>query len=158
MVSTAEKLKFIREARGLSQQMVADRAGMNVSLYKYYEYGWRKPKEDQLVRLAEALCVDVAFLRPSHMGDSPHFDLALLYDFLDCFGDEFSIENSGTKIHLTIDCSNHLGRFEKFIAAANKQKELGNEGFKRWLLTYPPRYENGERLNENPSDNENKES
>lgn len=157
MVSTAEKLKFIREARKLSQQTVADKAGMKVSLYKYYEYGWRKPKEDQLMRLADALCVDVAFLRPSHMGDSPHSDLALIFDFLDCFGEDFTVETSGSNIHFTIDCSDNLYRLKKFIEAGNKQKELGNDGLKKWLLTYPPKYENGVLLNQEINNDENEE-
>lgn len=132
MVSIAEKLKFIRETRRMSQQDVADAAHMSLSLYKQYEYGTRKPKDEQLKRLACALNVDIAFLYPSHLGDSPLSVFALLLDWINQYGN-LNLQMKGNTMHIDIDCAGQLSLSEnlRFIADAHNKMPL--DDFKLWL-------------------------
>lgn len=58
-----EKLKNFRTLRHLSQEQLAAQSGISVSTIAKYESGLRKPKPDQLTKLAEALGISVnAFL------------------------------------------------------------------------------------------------
>lgn len=72
--------------RGYTQKQLAEKAGIHEMSIQFYEYGTRRPKPEQLPKLAEALDVDVAYLQPTVM-DSPLSLLALLFDFMDEFGD-----------------------------------------------------------------------
>jgi transcriptional regulator with XRE-family HTH domain len=57
------RLKALREAAGLSQQEVATRAGISLSVVFQLEQGKRKdPKLSTLVALAEGLSMDVGRL------------------------------------------------------------------------------------------------
>ena len=132
MVSTAEKIRYIREIRGLSQQAVADAAHMNVALYKQYEYGIRNPKNDQLQKLAQALNVDIAFLYPSHLGDSPLSIFALLLNWINQYGDiDFKV--NGTKAHINIDFAGQVSLIEKLNFLENAHNQMPLEDFKKWL-------------------------
>ena len=45
--------------RGLSQKMLGELCGINESTIRKYELGLRNPKPDQLIKIADALCVSV---------------------------------------------------------------------------------------------------
>lgn len=47
-----------RQAKGYSQQYVADRTGMTRSCYAFYEQGRRKITIDDLFKVAEVLDID----------------------------------------------------------------------------------------------------
>lgn len=50
-----EKIKYYRNAKGLSQEQLAQLSGINLSTIKKYEADFRNPKPDQLKRIAGAL-------------------------------------------------------------------------------------------------------
>ncbi len=58
----AERLKAVRELRGLSQTQLAEKAGLPASSVSHFEAGARKPSFDNLKRLAEALDVTTDYL------------------------------------------------------------------------------------------------
>lgn len=60
-----DELRRIREKRGLSQQSLADRAGVTKSTVYEAETGRRTPMLDSLGKIADALGVEVADLLPS---------------------------------------------------------------------------------------------
>ena len=49
------KLKIVRQERGLSQQAVANSAGIGIRIYQYYEAGEKEPGVLTALKLAEAL-------------------------------------------------------------------------------------------------------
>ena len=55
----AEKLRYFRSQRGLSQEQLAERAGIHVNTIRKYELGYRKPKIEQLKKIAGGLEISV---------------------------------------------------------------------------------------------------
>ena len=55
----AEKIKRYRKIKNMSQDMLADAAGINVSMIKKYECGIRNPKPEQLLKIANALGISI---------------------------------------------------------------------------------------------------
>ena len=51
------KVKEIREKKGFSQRVLAERTGLSLTTIGYYEINMREPKATQLKRLADALGV-----------------------------------------------------------------------------------------------------
>jgi transcriptional regulator with XRE-family HTH domain len=60
-----EKMREIREKQGLSQQELADRAGVVKSTIYEAEVGRRIPRIQTLEKLADALGVEIVELLPS---------------------------------------------------------------------------------------------
>lgn len=55
MLTVGQRIKAIREQKGLTQKYVAKASGINVALLQKYEYGIRNPKDDQLKKLLKHL-------------------------------------------------------------------------------------------------------
>ena len=55
----AEKIKRYRKLKNMSQDMLADASGINVSMIKKYECGIRNPKPEQLLKIANALGISI---------------------------------------------------------------------------------------------------
>jgi transcriptional regulator with XRE-family HTH domain len=62
MNTLAEKLKSLREQRGMSMRDLADKCGTSKSAIFLYEQGKRKPKYEVLEALADVFNVDMAYL------------------------------------------------------------------------------------------------
>ena len=60
----AEKIKNFRKAKNLSQRELSERSGINLSIIKKYETGYRNPKPEQLVKIANALEISSVELLP----------------------------------------------------------------------------------------------
>jgi transcriptional regulator with XRE-family HTH domain len=56
------RLKAARELRGLNQDQLAERSGLQPSAVSHFETGGRKPSFDNLKRLADALGVSTDYL------------------------------------------------------------------------------------------------
>lgn len=50
-----EKIRYFRKQRGISQELLAERTGINVNTIRKYEIGIRKPKVEQLKKIADGL-------------------------------------------------------------------------------------------------------
>ena len=57
-MTTGEKIKYFRNMRGISQEMLGQLSGINSATIKKYEYGIRNPKPDQLLKIANALGIN----------------------------------------------------------------------------------------------------
>ena len=55
----ADKIRTFRKEQNMSQDDLATKSGINVSTIKKYEIGDRKPKLDQLLKIASALGVSI---------------------------------------------------------------------------------------------------
>ena len=55
----AYRLSELRKQRGLSQELLAERTGINVNTIRKYEIGIRKPKVEQLKKIADGLEISV---------------------------------------------------------------------------------------------------
>ena len=60
----ARRVRQLRTDAGLSQQKVADLAGLSVSAVRMFEYGTREPTFATLVKLAGALGVELSAFAP----------------------------------------------------------------------------------------------
>ena len=60
----AEKIKNFRKAKSLSQRELSERSGINLSIIKKYETGYRNPKPEQLVKISNALEISSVELLP----------------------------------------------------------------------------------------------
>lgn len=58
-MTTSEKIKYFRNMRGISQEMLGQFSGINSATIKKYEYGIRNPKPDQLLKIANALGISI---------------------------------------------------------------------------------------------------
>ena len=57
-MTVGEKIKYYRNIRGISQEMLGNLSGINPATIKKYEYGIRNPKPDQLLKITNALFMD----------------------------------------------------------------------------------------------------
>ena len=53
IMSLPEKLKTLREEKGLTRKAAAEQAGVSITTYSGYENGKRTPKPETLVKLAK---------------------------------------------------------------------------------------------------------
>jgi transcriptional regulator with XRE-family HTH domain len=74
--TNGETLRRIREDRGWSQAELSRRSGVNQQTISHYEANTRKPKPENLYRLAAALSVRPEVLNPTVSYPEP--DLGLL--------------------------------------------------------------------------------
>lgn len=58
-MTTGEKIKYFRNMRGISQEMLGQLSGINSATIKKYEYGIRNPKPGQLLKIANALGISI---------------------------------------------------------------------------------------------------
>jgi len=58
----SERLKAVRERRGMSQADLAKKAGLQPTAISHFETGTRSPSFDNLRKLADALTVSTDFL------------------------------------------------------------------------------------------------
>ena len=69
MKSFTEKVREHRGRLGLSQQQLAEKAGIGVRTLTYYECGKRFPQAAQLYKLAKALGVSTEYLKNDDIED-----------------------------------------------------------------------------------------
>lgn len=62
MVDCSQKLKTLREARGLTQLQVANRIGVSKAMISAYETASKAPSIEVLIRLSRLFGVSVDFL------------------------------------------------------------------------------------------------
>ena len=58
----AERLNFVRKARGYTAQKMADSLDVSIRTYRYYESGHRSPPFDTLIAIADLLDVSIDYL------------------------------------------------------------------------------------------------
>lgn len=59
MYSLKENLRFYRLSHGYSQNRLAEELGIPVSAYRLYETGEFEPEENELIKIAQILCISV---------------------------------------------------------------------------------------------------
>ncbi len=141
MDNFGQRIKKLREMRGYTQKALAQKAGIHEMTIQFYEYGTRNPKPEQLQKLAEALEVDIAFLRPACI-DTPMALYALLFDLVEEYGD-IVFENKGGTVLFGIDHFTHSRDNLKLSDAMNAHKKMTSEEFRQWLINYPSKVHNG---------------
>ena len=58
-MTVGEKIKYYRNIRGISQEMLGQLSGINSATIKKYEYEIRNPKPDQLLKITNALGISI---------------------------------------------------------------------------------------------------
>lgn len=142
MDTLGQRIKKIRNMRGLTQKALASKAGMSEITIQSYELEIRRPKPEQLNKIAMALDVDIAFLMPCKT-DSRMAFMALMFDLIDEYGD-IVIENKGGTVLFGIDHLNNMRENLQLAEAKSAHDKLSVEEFKEWLINYPPKIHNGE--------------
>lgn len=128
-----KRIRLLREMRGLTQKQLAVSSGVHEMSVQFYEYGTRKPKPEQLSKLAEGLGVDVSYLQPVELS-TRYSLLALLFDLMEEYGD-IRIEQHEGNILFGIDPKREYEN--KLLTAAFYAHEiLSPEEFKKWLVNY----------------------
>lgn len=69
-----KKLRETRMNRKITQQKIADAAGISLRTYQKYEQGTREPDLDMLVKLADALKVPTDYLLERNLSVLKSFD------------------------------------------------------------------------------------
>ena len=59
LVESGKRIKALRKKHGLTQEQLAERAGIHVNTIRKYELGYRKPKIAQLKKIAGGLEISV---------------------------------------------------------------------------------------------------
>lgn len=83
-----KRLASLRKARGLTQQALADTAGIHVVQVRRYETGASQPSLDILRKLAVALSVRADELLFEADERGPHDDLRLQFEALEAMSEE----------------------------------------------------------------------
>ena len=84
----AKRLSTLRNARGLTQQALADDVSLHVNQIKRYEGGTAQPTLDTLVRLAKALHVTLDELVFDEQSREPSQDFLMQFEALSQFNDQ----------------------------------------------------------------------
>lgn len=84
----ADRLTALRKQQGLTQQALADRVGIHVTLLRRYEAGKTQPGLDTLRRTALALNVSADLLLFDADERGPQDDLRLQFEALDRLTDD----------------------------------------------------------------------
>lgn len=58
-MTVGEKLRYFRQSQGISLRNLEEMTGINEQTIKQYELGYRKPKQEQLKKLANGLHISV---------------------------------------------------------------------------------------------------
>lgn len=101
MMTVGQRIRGMREQKGLTQKYVAQKAGINVALLQLYEYGKRNPKDDQLKKIAAAMDVDPAVLRPPKIETETEL-LYALREISERFG-VVLVEDEGQSVHIKLN-------------------------------------------------------
>lgn len=123
-----QRIKKMRKLRGYTQRKLAVKAGLNEITIQFYEYGTRRPKAEQLHKLADALEVDVSFLMPRGL-DTPAAFYSLLFDLVEQCGDVVMEERNGAVLFGVRDGSVNAA----LRTALEKHKNLPPEEFQAFL-------------------------
>ena len=57
-----ERIKYLREEKGISQEKLADQLGVSHGIISFWETGKREPKLSNLILLAEYFGVSIDYL------------------------------------------------------------------------------------------------
>lgn len=144
MDTVGNRIKRIRKIRGWTQKELAERAGINLFSLKSHELNNKMPKYEQLLKLADALEIDVSFLQPKKL-DTPNAILSLIFDLMDQYGD-IKMEIRGRTVMFGIDSFDHFSENQKLSKALEAHENMSPEEFKEWLTDYPPLLHNGKKI------------
>ena len=100
-MTVGQRIKRMREQRGLTQKYVAQEAGINPALLQLYEYGKRNPKDDQLKKIAAAIGVDPVALRPPKIETNTEL-LYALREIAESFGTVL-VQDEGKSVYVKLD-------------------------------------------------------
>lgn len=144
MDTVGKRIKRIRKIRGWTQKELAERAGINLFSLKSHELDNKIPKYEQLLKLANALEIDVAFLQPVKL-DTNNAIAALLFNLMEQYGD-IKMEMKGGTVLFGIDCYDHFTENEKLSEMMKAHENLSPNEFMEWLTDYPPLMHNGQLI------------
>ncbi|MCR4618596.1 MAG: helix-turn-helix domain-containing protein, partial [Lachnospiraceae bacterium] len=99
---TGNKIRKIREAKGLSQSELGKMVGLNGDRIQKYENGVRRPKADLLEQIASALSVNILSLSDLNAEDSLGA-MYMLFLMEDSYGIDFHSSESGPAISFRDD-------------------------------------------------------
>jgi len=110
-----ERLKELRERRGLSQADFADKIGVSKSAISMYERGERTPDYDTLEAIADFFNVDIDYLLGREKGSTYYIDPEVAEIAQELFENEqkkilFDLSNKATKedLAMTIEMLAHM--------------------------------------------------
>lgn len=144
-----QRIKEIRLIRGLSQAQLGEMIGLNGARIQSYESGVRKPKEEVLIKIADALKVQVMALSDadiySYFGVVfALFEMEKMYDLdIQCidgkivfkFGDGIS----GTLNNCLCEWEKEKRLFEEkiYITYSEEERKKIQENYKNWKWNFP---------------------
>lgn len=151
-VRIGDRIKKIRLMRELTQKQLGDRVGLSDVRIRQYEMGIRRPKEDMLIKLAQALDVSVAAISDPDL-TSYIQTMHTLFMMEDRFGahpikvDGEYLVSFLTGENLPGQCDsmleyikawyNRYNQYQESIASAQKQEEEEKKKYDLWRYRYP---------------------
>lgn len=135
-MTVGEKIKKIRQLRGLTQAQLATLVGLPVARIKQYEINVRNPKPAQLQEFASALGVSTEFLT-NHNIDTYNDIKHILLELEDTFGLKL-LESEGQTVISFNDREllQFLNEWKNAKQGANSNSETLKE-YELWKATYP---------------------
>lgn len=124
-MTTGEKIKYFRNMRGISQEMLGQLSGINPATIKKYEYGIRNPKPDQLLKIANALGISINIFMDFDI-ETVSDVLSLLFKMDEQVGMNFEAEKdeNGNYIPATLKISFTHPALNKKLCTYLKAKQL----------------------------------
>ena len=143
------KIRKIRTARGLSQGELGERVGLNADRIQKYENGVRKPKQELLKKIADALDVETLALTDPIVASSigsmyAFFDMEDYYHLQveEIDGDLYlsfpGREQNSMNVYLR-DWHNEIVRRDRQLKMVDseKEKEEVMDAYNNWKWNYP---------------------
>ena len=135
-MTVGEKIKKIRQLRGLTQVQLADLVGLPVGRVKQYEINVRNPKPSQLEEFASALGVSIEFLT-NHNTDTYNDIKHILLELEDTFGLKLLEIDGQTVISFNDrEMIQFLNDWKNAKQGSNANSETLKQ-YELWKATYP---------------------
>lgn len=93
-MTTAEKIRYFRNLRGISQETLGNLSGIHYATIKKYELGNRNPKPEQLQKIANALGISINVFMDQEISTVSDV-LSILFKMDDQIDMDFSAEKDG---------------------------------------------------------------
>ena len=127
-----EKIKRYRKIKNMSQEMLAQASGINISMIKKYECGIRNPKPEQLLKIAKALGISInAFYSHEINTVSDVVTLLINLDEQTALNIVGETDESGNyipdSIYLSFDDQNINDALSKYLAYKDGINSIGTE-------------------------------
>ncbi len=139
-MNIARMMKYYRQLKNISQEDLSNLSGINLSTIKKYEVGIRKPKYEQLEKIAEALGINV-----NHFYNTEYKTVGDVMSTIISMDRQFGLDITGSKddngeydpksIHISFKDENIKKALSEYLSLKESDSDNADELIAKLLLS-----------------------